>query len=286
MRTRNLNSTEVSALFDCCPYTTAFELHHRKKAGTDVGLEPNERMRWGTRLQDAIAEGIAEDRGWQIHRKDEYIQHTYLRLGASFDYGIDDLSAILEIKNVDSLAFKQGWLEDEDGNIEAPPHIELQVQQQLFLAQKKKAYIGCLVGGNHVVVLEREPNEVIIKSLGAQALLFWDGVEKGIAPSPLPRDADFIAKLYGYAEPGKVFDARGNESFQAMAGKHTQLGQQIKELQQQRDFLKAQMLMQIGDSEKVLGDDFSVTAGTVGPCEVSYTREGYRMFRVNRSKKK
>ena len=58
-RTKDITSTEIAGLFGFSPYTTEFEIWHTKKAGTIVEIAGNERMKWGTALQDAIAAEIA-----------------------------------------------------------------------------------------------------------------------------------------------------------------------------------------------------------------------------------
>jgi putative phage-type endonuclease len=166
LRTQDITSTEISALFNLSPYSTYFELWHRKKEAVVVRLEENERMKWGSRLESAIAEGIAEDHGWIVRRMDEYIRDKDMRIGASFDFSIEEWKVgtatpeyekgLLEIKNVDSLVFRDGWTQDEDGDLEAPAHIELQVQQQLLLTGRPVVHIGALVGGNKVQMIERQ----------------------------------------------------------------------------------------------------------------------------------
>ncbi|MCK5561232.1 MAG: YqaJ viral recombinase family protein, partial [Thermoplasmata archaeon] len=146
LRTQDITSTEIGALFGISPYVTEYELWHRKKNQTIVDFEENERMKWGTLLQDSIAAGIAEEQGWQIRRMDEYIRGSELRLGSSFDFSIEPDEAnkdkaLLEIKNVDSLIFKQQWLKNEEtGKLEAPLHIEIQVQHQLLVSGRQYAY--------------------------------------------------------------------------------------------------------------------------------------------------
>lgn len=65
-RLDDITSTEVSALFGLSPYSTEFELWHRKKSREVVELASNERMVWGSRLESAIAGGIASDQGWEV----------------------------------------------------------------------------------------------------------------------------------------------------------------------------------------------------------------------------
>ena len=291
LRTKDITSTEIAALFGLSPYTTAFELWHRKKDNIAVDYEENERMIWGIRLQDTIAAGVAQDQKWKVRRMDEYMRIPDLRIGASFDYSIEetgvgqnvgtDTLGLLEIKNVDSLIYKQGWTV-EDGNVEAPPHIELQVQHQLLITQRRYAYIAAFIGGNKVVLLKREPDDDIHNAIILKVGAFWASIEAGNAPAPdFRQDAEFISKLYGYAEPGKVMDLTDNTEFAALAARHRELGSAIKQCEEERDALKAQMLMIIGDAEKCTADGFTVSAGLVGPAHVEYDRAGYRSFKIN-----
>jgi putative phage-type endonuclease len=285
LRAHDVTSTESPALFGISPYTTEFELFTRKKDHLIVEIEANERMLWGDRLQDAIAQGIAEDQGWDIRRMTEYMRDEELRMGSSFDMAIG-AEGLLEIKNVDALAFRDGWLVEGDV-IEAPPHIELQLQHQFAVSGRKFGYIGALVGGNRVVLLKREPDQKVIDALRSKVALFWDRIAKNDPPTiDFARDAEFIAQLYNSATTGKVFDARGNEELMDLARRYRELGEQEKQIEAAREAIKAQLLMTIGDAEKVLADGFSISAGVVAGGHVSYERKPYRNFRLNWKKEK
>ncbi len=296
LRTLDITSTEIAALFGISPYMTKFELWHRKKEAAVVRFEANERMKWGTRLQDAIAAGIAADNGWVIRPMKEYIRDTERRIGSSFDFAVVNCdeagreydSALLEIKNVDALMFRDGWVVGDDGNVEAPPHIELQVQHQLLLAGLDRASIGALVGGNSVTLIPRERDESVTQAILGRAEEFWQSIAANSPPDPdFARDAGFIARLYQHAEPGKIIDGSGNMELASLAEQYRAFGEAEKRAGEQKQGLKAQILMMIGDAEKVVGDTFSsITAGVIGPAEVSYTRDGYRNFRINWRKEK
>jgi putative phage-type endonuclease len=136
-RAKDVTSTEVSALFGLSPYLTEFELFHQKRDGVTVKFEPNERMKWGNRLESAIAHGAAEDMGWDIAKFNVYMRDQAARIGSSFDFEIKSSAngpGILEIKNVDWVQYQKSWIDDGNGNIEAPEHIELQVQHQMEIA--------------------------------------------------------------------------------------------------------------------------------------------------------
>lgn len=284
-RAEDVTSSEVSALFGLNPYLTAFELWHRKKQGLATESELSEWSKWGTRLQDSIAHGIAEDEGWAIKPKTEYIRDRELRMGASFDYevqipaglGAEWPIGILEIKNVFGIVYKKEWFEDE-----APPHIELQLQQQLALSGASFGYIGALVSGNKIVLLKRTPDETIIRIIKSKINEFWRSIEEGEAPKPdFEKDSDAIQALFSHAEPGKVFDGRADETLKALTDTYKRASDEEKKLKKEKDSVKAKILMLIGDAEKALGTDFSISAGLVGPCHVEYDREGYRQFKIS-----
>jgi len=280
LRTQDITSTEVSALFGLNPYMTKFELWHRKKRGDVVELAENKRMFWGTKLQDVIAEAIAEKNGWEIRRMDEYIRDPDLRAGSSFDFSIGD-DGILEIKNVDGLVYRDKWEENS-----APLHIEMQVQHQMMVSGREYAYIGMLVGGNDEVLIKRKRDEVVISEIRKAIKEFWKSINENKPPDPdFKADAKFIAELYGYAEPKKLFDARGDEKITGMAERYKELGDSIKELQTERDAIKSELLTIIEDAEKVTGDRFTISAGIVEETPVSYVRSAFRNFRINWRKK-
>lgn len=279
LRLKDVTSTEVSSLFGVSPYLTKFELWHRKKSQQAADFVESDRMKWGSRLEASIAKGIAEDRGWTIRHKSEYIRDAELKAGASFDYEIEETRAILEIKNVDFLMFKQGWLVDEDGGVEAAPHIELQVQQQMLLAGVDGAYIGVLVGGNDCKVFEREADKDIQDAIQEEIYNFWLSIERDLPPTPdFTKDAEFITSLYQSATPGTVVQA--NDRVDDLATVYLNVNAQIKELEARKAACKAEMLSLMGTASKMLGNGYTVSAGMVAEKPIQYVRRAYRDFRV------
>lgn len=287
MRAEDITSTDAAALFGCSPYSTEFEIWHRKKSGDIVTIAENERMRWGVRLQDAIAKGICQDNGWGImRRKDEYMRLPTLRIGASFDFEVAHGTEkfLLEIKNVGLDAFGKGWLIDGD-NIEAPPHIELQAQHQLLVSGLNTIYIGALIGGNRVVLIKRERDHQVIEAICDRVKRFWDSMASGISPAPdFQRDADFIKTLYAYSTPGTILAA--NDKISKLVVHYKEASAKESEAKKNKDAAKAEMLTLIGTAEKVLGDGFTISAGMIGPTHIEYDREGYRDFRIFTKKTK
>lgn len=280
LRLEDVTSTSVPALFGISPYLTEFELWHRLKSRQIVEIDMNERVTWGKRLEPAIAAGIAEDKGWKIRAKKEYMRVEALRIGSSFDFEIlGKDSAILEIKNVDSLQFDRTWIDEGEG-IVGPNHIELQVQVQLLVSGLSKAYIGVLIGGNRLEVLERERNEAIIDKILKRVKVFWDSIDLNSPPVPnFERDAAFIASLYRITDPGLVMEA--DEEITEWAQGYIEKGKIVNSLISEREGLKAKLLTKIDKAEKVYGEGFTISAAQVKESIVKeYVREARRDFRI------
>ena len=296
LRAQDVTSTESSALFGLSPYMTHFELWHRKKSGEVYTIKDNERMFWGRKLQDAIASGIAEQQLWNCAPRPEYERLPDVRMGSSFDYkawrfeskdSINVEPGMLEIKNVDYLAFRDNWTVGENGDIEAPPHIEIQLQHQLHVSGYTWGAIGVLVGGNKPHVLIREYDPAVGKGIENKIRAFWQSIEAGKEPEPFyPDDAQFVHSLYGHAEPGKIIDVRDDDEITTLCHDYAEAGKREKLAKEDKDIAKAKLLELIGNAEKVTANGFSISCGIVAPCEVAYTRDGYRLFKVTKKKEK
>lgn len=291
-RSKDITSTDVSVLFGLNKYTTLFELWHAKKSGDSLDFTETDYIRWGQRLEETIANGVAEDNGWVVHPFKEYVSIPTLRIGSSFDFKMarktdtgNTEEGILEIKNVNQFIFKDEWEKDGEGNIEAPPHIELQVQHQMLVSGHKYCVIAAFINGNSIKLIERKADKEIQDAILEKVAEFWKSIEDNVEPKlDFTRDAKTIAKLYGYAEPGKIYNAEENSDMLTMVKDYYEAGQIIKDLEAKRSEIKSRILIEIGDSEKVVSPLFSISAGTVGPAEVAYTRQGYRMFKINPKK--
>jgi putative phage-type endonuclease len=293
LRKKYVSSTESAALFGLSPWMTAFELGVTKQKGSDEDFS-NERMKWGQRLQRSIADGIAEDYGLRIDDLEmQYATDDESRMGASFDYRITHAVSgensnpltdmvrtlgpgLLEIKNVDSLEYKNKWQDDE-----APDHIEIQLQHQLEVIGLKWGAIAALVGGNRVGLIIRERDAKVGAVIRAKVRSFWADFDKGNLPDPMmPEDAAVIVALYQYADPGKVY-ADANPELDTLVREYKQAGAAETAAKDQKDVAKAKILTIIKDAEKALVGNFTVSAAMRAPAEIAaHTRKGFRDFRI------
>lgn len=297
-RAKDLTSSEVSALFGLNKYVSVFELWHAKKSGEPIPFEEEEYTKWGNRLEFAIACGVAEEKGWLVVPFKEYVRVPSLRIGSSFDFKVALMKemagdqaikrgeeVLLEIKNVNQFIFKEEWVVDEDTKevIEAPTHIEIQIQHQMLVSGIDRAVIAALINGNKLILLDRKADKEIQSAILEKAAEFWASVDAGKEPEPdFDRDIDAIRRIYGYAEPGKIYEA--NDDMLEMVKEYAALGRVIKNAEAKRDEIKGRILVDIGDSEKVVHPMFSISAGVVGPAHIEYDRKPYRLFKINPKK--
>lgn len=305
LRKPDVTSTESAALFGLSPYTTELELWLRKAGQLAAPFEENERMRWGKRLERAIANGIGDDYGVRVRRLSAYMRHdTVEGMGASFDYEVIGLvepwdgedtilrqlyrkhgPGNLEVKNVDGLIFRDQWLKDpETKEIEAPAHIEVQVQHQLEVSGRAWGAIALLVGGNRPVVIARERDVEVGKKIAHYIAAFWKSVRIGRQPSPdYSRDLDVLKDVYRIAG-GEPLDLRHSNRLPEVCREYQAAAADEKAAKARKDAAMAEVLDLIGNAPLAFAQGFKITAGTVAATEVSYTRKAYRNVRISAAK--
>lgn len=304
LRRQDITSTEAAALFGMSPYMTQYELWHVKQGLMPNVFEENDRIQAGRHLEPAIASLVAERYGVVVEPFKVYARNEAVRAGSSFDYRIvgvtgatvedtrlqqmlrDHGPGILELKNVDSLAFKRNWQDEE-----TPGHIEVQLQHQLALSRHEWGAVVALVGGHTTQPYIRERRQDVGDAIFAAIRDFWASVESGTAPPILyPDDADVVIALHQFSD-GSIHDAREDDELAGLLTEYDELGKQIKVADTRRDVIKATVMEQVGDAGKILwsGGSVSLTQtkdspGTLVTPEMVGThvggRRGYRMFRV------
>tara|TARA_R100001463_G_scaffold39140_1_gene84033 strand:+ start:497 stop:1444 length:948 start_codon:yes stop_codon:yes gene_type:complete len=296
-RLLDVTSTEVSALFNLNPYQTEFELYHQKKDKVVVNIDDNERMAWGRRLEDSIAREFADRNKFKVKSFDVYMRNSETRMGSSFDYKIvsEKEPMILEIKNVDGLAYRKNWIEHDEYNIEPPEHIALQLQHQLEITGYNVGYIVALVGGNTMKVVRSERDPKIGKLLKDKVENFWERIKLGIPPDvDYTRDAEYMMKnLYNEADANLIMNA--DEDTDTLIDDYNSINRECVSLEQQKKAIKAQILEKSQGASKIVSKYGTISCsmsksskGKLITPEMVGTyinpRKSYRMFRFNQPK--
>jgi len=310
LRREDVTSTETAALYGMSPYMSEFELWHWKKIGQAPEFQATARTQWGLRLEDAIAEGFAQEYGLKIRRINSYMRHDKAeQMGSSFDFEIvgalaghdneytrayrEHGAGVLEIKNVDGLIYRKNWLAAE-----APAHIEAQVQHQLEVINRSWAVICPLIGGNEIKPFIRWRDERTGAAICKRIAKFWASIACDAPPAvDYMRDAEFIISLHANTSGESVLvldeaSENGSEAARLCAEYEDAAGHE-KTAQRRKAAAKAALLDIIGDdaSAAMVGSakiSCGMTAASEGKLitpdmigQYVGGRSGFRNFRVN-----
>lgn len=301
-RKLDITSTEAAALFGAGAYVkTPYELYHLK-AGTFPApeFEGNERTRWGNRLEDAIARGVAEDLGLIVEPFKVYVRLPDVRMGSSFDFkivglveGHDDNEArrmfgehgpgIMEVKNVDGLQFRRSWMDDGE-TVEAPVHIEFQVQHQLEVADLGWAIIAPLVGGNTPKPVIRVRDRDAGAAIRAKVAELWTRINAGMEPAPdFTKDGKTIAQVYRDTD-GSSVDLSDNPRLAKLCRDYKAAAADEKAAKDRKDTAKAEILTIIKAAKTIAYAGGKISAGTNKESFRAYWRDESERISISLTK--
>ena len=299
-RKLDITSTEAAALFGAGVYVkTPYELFHLK-AGTFAAapFEGNERTVWGNRLEAPIAYGVAEDLGLVVEPFKAYVRMPEFRIGASFDFMIvglvDDFEGdnearamfrkhgkgLLEIKNVDGLQFKRAWIDDGE-TIEAPVHIEFQVQHQMEVADIGWSIIAPLVGGNAPRPIIRTRDLDVGEAIRTKALDLWSRINAGAPPAAdFNKDGSTIAQVYRDND-GSSVDLSDNIRLATLCKTYKEAAADAKAADERKSAAKAELLTIVQHAKTIATSGFKISAGTNKESFRAYYRDEFVKLSVS-----
>lgn len=290
-----VGASEVSALLDCNPWLTRFELYHRK-AGTIAtpefnalapdGTPENERIYCGVRLEPVILEMACERWGYTRLPTPKRLSNS-AGLGGHPDAIVHCPSrgrGVLEIKTAD-------WLVAKKWGDEPPAHYLIQTQAYQGLAKAAWGDVIVLVGGNELRRYSLNFRPKLYAELERQVAEFWRDVRAGNAPRPdYTRDGATLIDVIG-APDESVADLRDDmgaeqDALDFLAGKALR-----DRGVAQMDAAKARLFERIGASGRALLPTHRIgcgqtkdSAGTFITADMVGTtvggRKGYRRFDI------
>lgn len=290
-RRQDVTSSEVSALFGCNPYLTAYELWHQKAGNLADNFEETELTRWGLRLEPVIAAGVCKDYGWSGQPFTDYIRIPEIRAGSSFDWRIHDgeRECPLEIKNVDEFALRHGWLvvypdEDSPGMLEAPIRIELQLQQEMLCSGYNHIVLAALVGGNSVRIIRRDADANVQQEIIAAIREFWQSIADNRPPQPdYYRDSDAIRRLHPFIQ-GDALALTDEDRITELMRSHAAASKTAKASKEDADAYRNEIMHLLGNRPGAKGPAGSITRFPVAGGTVSYERKPRIDMRITHAK--
>lgn len=269
LRAKNIGGSDIAALFDCSPFTTAFSLWHEKAGNAPRPDIDNQRTRLGKYLEEYIARELGAELGWNVVRSKEYHVHpTIAGMGCTLDFDIVDHEwgpGLCETKVVFEYAdYMRDWAEDR-----APPNYELQVQHQLAVTGRSW---GCIVAmvmqmGSIQPAIIRRPSPKVIPEIEARVATFWDSIGKGEAPPPTGTDEELaiMRHLWPERKSKKIIEIPSGD-LNTEASLYRWSSEQLAGMERQKTASKAKLLAAAEDAEllKVPGFNISVKQNKLG----------------------
>lgn len=276
-RARNINSSEVAALFGLSPYMTPLELYALKTGQIEDSFRDNDRAAAGRHLEAGIAAWACEKFGIVLRPFKDYLENPWSRTGSSYDYEVVEWKDApvqgwegrvpAEIKLVDYTVFKgtfkngyndRKWNDDNSDDIQAPPHIELQVQHEMMMSGAPFAIILVLVGGNDLRLVVRLRNEKIIVKLRTAIAQFWADVDAGRQPvADYERDAETLKRLYARPDPRAAVAPENQPRLMAAIDRATQAAEEKKAAAEVEETAKAEVMDILRECELAILPDGS-----------------------------
>lgn len=247
-RKNGIGGSDIPVILGLSKWKTPVALY-LEKTGQIKDLERNDNsnhlMEIGKMLEPYVISKFEEQTGKKITHQQEIIAHPeYKFLWGTIDGMCDN--SLIEIKTTSSLV--RAWNEG------VPPYVKAQVAYYAYLTNADDAKIVVLfrdTGEIRTYLYERniENEREIIK----YALDFWDGVCKKI--SPMPFDFSDVQLLFK-----KVYDEKkviASQDDVQLISKMMKLKNEIKEKENEFEFLKTNICTKIGDAavlEDALGE--------------------------------
>lgn len=295
-----ITSTEVSALFGLSPWTTAFELYHRKRGLYEHTLEDNNFLAFGRLIEEPVCQMVLiEHPDWKIAPMRVFAYDDQDKFGASFDRVVtlsDGSVGLLEVKSISYREYKKKFIEHSPDDIEAPENYEVQMQAQLDVIQR---YDFCLMV---VFVLDTRELKYIYRKrdaemgakLRASVKNFW---KMTVPPEPdYSMDKALIAKLSPSCDPDKTLDATEDNRITELAAMYKSEKELEKQSKENAEKFYAELMSRLGNARYAWTNGHKITASDVKANEGTEitqdmvgqrinARSGYKKLTITEIKK-
>lgn len=263
IRQRHVGASEVAALFGVQPdyMHGLYGLWSIKSGLITPPTVDNDRVKWGNRLEASIAQGCADDQGWDIRKGGYFEDDLCPGLGASLDYVIISEvegkkgPGVLEIKNVDYLVHQSKW---SDGR--PPLHIILQLQQQLAATGYQWGVICELVGGNTLLLYYYDAHQKLIQKIRQKINAFWQSLHEKKQPpiDDSPLNGEILKTIYSPSSR-ELIDFSSDNELPGLCQSYIKLSEEIKERTKERNQIKNSIMDKMGNNQCAITSGFQIS---------------------------
>lgn len=199
-RKKGIGGSDISVIMGVNKWRSKLDLYLDKTSDTTNEID-SEIVYWGNVLEPVVANEFMKRTGKAVVESHEIHRHKdYDFFCATVDRLLIDEDAILECKTTS--VFNDRLWQDE----QIPDSYILQCQWYMYVLDKPKAYIACLIGGQKFVWKEILRNEDLIRMMKEKAFEFWtEHVLKEIPPEDNAVSSETVLRMYPNSN-GKTID--------------------------------------------------------------------------------
>jgi putative phage-type endonuclease len=244
-RNKYVGGSDASAAIGVNPWKSPYDLWVEKVSGISEPVD-SEAVEWGKKLEDLIAKEFELRTGKKVHRVNQmFISEEHPFMAANIDRKITGEDALLECKTTN--AFNSSEWRDN-----VPEAYYMQVMHYLAVTGYSKAYIAVLIGGQTYKHYEIERDEAKIQKLIELEQAFWARVE-----NEEPPEIDRATKIIDLQYPDSNGETVVIEDIDTVE-RYIELGEQIKELEKERDFMQTLIKAELKDNETGIAGNYIV----------------------------
>ena len=202
LRRRGIGGSDAAAILGLNPWKTPMDVWLEKTGEFTRNDEENEKMYWGTALEDVVAREFMARTGLKVRRRNAILQHRKHRfMIANVDRLVIGHKAGLECKTA-------GQYSADDWAMGVPEYYMPQVQHYMAVTGYKAWYVAVLIGGQEFKYYKIARDDYFIRQLIESEAEFWNLVETRIPPpiDGTKTSTELVKKLYPEAEKGKEIE--------------------------------------------------------------------------------
>jgi len=222
------------------------------KTGQTEPIEENERMYWGTQLEEVVAREFTKRTGKKVRNVNYILGHAdYDFMLVNVDRLVVGEKAGLECKTT-SVYSADKWTEDE-----VPPEGFLQCQHSMAVTDFVRWYLAVLIGGQEYRCFVVDRDDEAIKHLIKIESEFWDKVVNMEMPSPDgSKDADDVLdNLYTFVKQEEIYLPPENKGW---VQQYLEAHENMKDAEKRKKEAQQQLKQSLGEFHKGFVDNFEV----------------------------
>lgn len=245
-RSTGIGGSDAPVVAGISPWKTRVQLWAEKTGrAEEPDLDDVEHIRWGTLLENVIAEEAARRKGWKIRRVIQTVRHAkYPFMLANIDRRIVGVREGLEVKNASDWMLNQYGEEESD---DIPLYYLMQGIHYCAVFDYDAWNWAVLFGGNKLRFFRLERDAEVEKQLIEVESTFWEENVVGGTP-PAPMRLEDLTRLY----PMTYGSIQATPEIAEVVQQIAALSKQRRELEKQEKQLKLEVGTFMGENGDLL----------------------------------